>query len=90
MGKPVKMKNITVSVGDSVYHRARLRAAEQRTSVSAIVRKHLEEIAAEETEHERLRRQETEMLQQIAQRRTGFSASQRSSRDELHDRHAFS
>lgn len=39
------MKNITVSVDEEVYHRARVRAAEQKTSVSAIVRKLLEEAA---------------------------------------------
>lgn len=32
------MKNITVKVDDATYHRARIRAAETGTSVSAMVR----------------------------------------------------
>ncbi len=39
------MKNITVSVDDEIYHRARIRAAEKRTSVSALVRRALQELA---------------------------------------------
>jgi len=32
------MKNITVSVDDDLYYRARIRASERRTTVSALVR----------------------------------------------------
>jgi hypothetical protein len=84
----VIMKNITVSVDDEVYHRARVRAAELRTSVSAMVKKTLEEIAGQETDFERLRREEHELRVKIKARAVPFRASQRLSREELHDRHA--
>ncbi len=84
----VEMKNITVSVGDEVYHRARVRAAELRTSVSAIVRKILEDVAAEETEAERLKRLECETIDRIQARGGRFSASNRLSRERIHERNA--
>jgi len=86
--KPVGMKNITVSVDDEIYHRARVRAAERRTSVSAIVRRILEEVAAEETEVERLKRLERETIDRIKTRGGKFSASSRLPREEIHGRHA--
>lgn len=54
----VNIKNITVSVDDDVYYRSRVRAAELRTSVSALVRKALQDLACQETEADRLRRLE--------------------------------
>jgi hypothetical protein len=39
------VKNITVSVDDEVYHQARVEAARRRTSVSAVVRRVLVELA---------------------------------------------
>lgn len=84
------MKNITVSVKDEVYHRARVMAAERRTSVSALVRRSLEELAGEETEFERLAREERELRGAIRQR---FQArdfkdgdTRKLTREELHDR----
>jgi hypothetical protein len=82
------MKNITVSVSDELYHRARVRAAERRTTVSALVRGFLEEVAEGETRFERLQRQQNEILAQIAHEAEGFSAASRLSRDELYERHA--
>jgi len=82
------MKNITVSVNDEIYHRARVYAAEHGTSVSAVVRGLLESVSAEETEHERLKRLERETVAGIEARGGGFRASDRLSRDQIHDRHA--
>jgi plasmid stability protein len=84
------MKNITVSVDEEVYHRARIKAALLHTSVSALVRKSLEELAGEETEFERLRAKERAVRERISARSTTFSAADRLSRDEVHDRHALS
>lgn len=80
------VKNITVSVEESVYHRARVRAAEQKTSVSAIVRRLLEEVAQEKTEFERLRELEETTILGMRGRR--FSASNRLDRESLHRRDA--
>lgn len=76
------MKNITVSVDDETYRRARIKAAEQDTSVSALVRKFLTEMAGAETEFERLKREEKEIRAGIK----GFSAADRLPRDALYDR----
>ncbi len=82
------MKNITVSVKDDVYHRSRVRAAELQTSVSALVRKALEELAGKETEFERLAREERELRMKIRRRlQTTVGGDTRNlSRDELHER----
>jgi uncharacterized protein YdaU (DUF1376 family) len=76
------MKNITVSLDDATYRRARMVAAQRDTSVSALVKRFLVELASGETEFERLKREEAELRKQI----TNFSASDRLSRDELYDR----
>jgi plasmid stability protein len=76
------MKNITVSVDDETYRKARVRAAELDTSVSAIVRKYLTEFAAGESRFERLKREEEELRKRIE----GFSASDRLPRDAHYDR----
>ncbi|MFP4070226.1 MAG: hypothetical protein ACLFVC_08625 [Opitutales bacterium] len=81
------MKNITVSVDENVYHRARVRAAEQKTSVSAIVRRLLEEVAQEKTEFERLKDLEEATVQKLRVKQ--FSASNRIDRESLHSRDAF-
>jgi hypothetical protein len=78
------MKNITVSLEDDVYRRARIKAAELDTSVSALVKKYLVELAGQETDFERRKRLEVEILAKIKGR--GFSASNRLSRDEVHER----
>jgi len=74
------MRNITVSIDDETYRRARVAAAQKDTSVSALVKTYLERLAAEETEMERLKRTEREIRAQI----TGFSAGGRLSREDLY------
>jgi plasmid stability protein len=76
------VKNITVSLDDETYRRARVIAAERGTSVSALVKGFLSEIASGENESERLRREERALRERIAT----FRASGRLSRDELHSR----
>jgi len=76
------VKNITVSIDDETYRRARMRAAEQDTSVSALVRRFLTELAAGEGDTERLKREERELRARI---RT-FSAGNRLPRDDAHER----
>lgn len=76
------VRNITVSVDEETYKRARIKAAELDTSVSRLVRDFLHELSAEETEFERLARQELELRSSIE----SFRASDRLSRDEVHAR----
>ena len=85
------MKNITVSVDEETYRRARVKAAEAGTSVSALVRKFLvtlNQASDAETEFDRLRRLQEETLVHIRQRRGGLRAADNLTRDALHDRDA--
>jgi plasmid stability protein len=76
------MRNITVTVPDDVYRQARIRAAEQGRSVSALVTEFLGGLADRDAEHTRL-----EDLQQRVQREISeFRAGARVGRDEVHDR----
>ena len=81
------VKNITVSVPDEVYWQARIRAAERNTSVSSLVREFLLQVG-EQDEAARRRRQLQETIDSIREANPNFSAEDRLSRDELHDRDA--
>ncbi len=76
------MRNITVAVDDETYKRARIAAAERDTSISAMVKAYLTQVAAGETDTERRKRLEREVRSQIQ----GFSAERRLSRDDVYDR----
>jgi len=78
------MKNITVSVDDETYRRARIKAAEQDTSVSALVKGFLAELAQDESDTDRLRREERELRARIKT----FRAADRLPRDDVHERGA--
>ena len=78
------MKNITVSVPNVVYRRARIRAAAKDTSVSALVRQFLAGIGNDEPDLERRKRLQAQVLASIRR----FRAGGRLSRDEAHDRDA--
>jgi len=78
------MKNITVSVDDETYRRARLKAAMEDTSVSALVRNFLAGIAKGESEADRLKRDEARLRDSIR----AFRASDRLDRDAIHARDA--
>ena len=76
------MKNITVTVDDEVYRKARIKAAELDTSVSALVKRFLTELAVGESDNERLKREERTLRERIAT----FRAADRIPREELHRR----
>ena len=78
------MKNITVSVPDEVYRRARMKAAENDTSVSALVREFLLRLADEESDYDRRKRLQNEVLASVKR----FRAGDRLKRDAIHDRNA--
>ena len=76
------VKNITVSVDEETYRRARTKAAEQDTSLSALVKRFLVELVSEESAERCLERQERELRAQIRD----FSAGDRLSREDAHER----
>ena len=76
------MKNITVTVDDETYRRARIKAAEKDTSVSALVKQFLTAYASAVTQNEALKLEEKALRAAIR----NFRASGNISRDELHSR----
>lgn len=76
------MKNITVTLRDDVYRRARVRAAERDTSVSALVREFLESLDEGDTDFEKRCRIQDDVLASIRR----FRAGDRLSRDAAHRR----
>ncbi|HEY5045149.1 MAG TPA: DUF6364 family protein [Solirubrobacteraceae bacterium] len=76
------MTNITVSVPDDVYRAARIRAAEQGSSVSALVAEYLRSLSERKAEFARLEAQQRRIQEQIV----CFSARDRLDREELHTR----
>ena len=76
------MKNITVTVADDVYRAARIRAAGDGTSVSALVARYLASLASLDAEKMRLEEQQRRLQREI----THFRAGDRLGREEIHDR----
>jgi hypothetical protein len=76
------VKNVTVSLPEDVYRRARIKAAERDTSLSALVREFLERLGSEESDFERRRRLQDEVLGSV----TRFRAADRLSRERAHER----
>ena len=85
------MKNITISIDDELYRQARIKAAEQSTSISALFRSFLIRLTvdqAAESEFQRLAREEKELRAERRARSLGLNPAHNLTRDELHDRHA--
>jgi hypothetical protein len=79
------MKNITLAIDDEVLDKVRAYPADQKTSVNAIVRRHLEKLAAENDRWAEARRQ----LLRLAHTSKGRLAPDYVwNREELYDRPA--
>lgn len=76
------MANITVTVPDAVYRAARVSAAEQGRSVSALVADYLRSLAGRDAEFARLEAQQRRIVERIER----FSAGDRLAREEVHGR----
>jgi plasmid stability protein len=74
--------NITVSVPEDVYRAARIRAAERGSSVSGLVADYLRSLSERDAEFARLEAQQQQIQKQIDR----FSARDRLTREELHER----
>lgn len=83
------MKTITISVDEETYRLARIEAAERGTSVSALVRDYLVDLAQNqmpESEFDRLQRLQSQTLAAIHARGGGFRAADNLPRGDLHRR----
>jgi hypothetical protein len=76
------VKNITVSLDDDIYRLARITAAERDTSVSALVKNFLVELASGKSDFQRLKDEERGLRETV----TAFRAADRLTRDEIHRR----
>jgi len=81
------MKNITVKVDDATYHRARVRAAEAGTSVSAMVRDFLNGQVEDESAREARRIQAMKEFFATAEAQADYSRKpvEPMRRDEIYD-----
>lgn len=77
------MKNITLAVEDDVLDRARVVAAERRTTVNAMVREFLTEIA---TRDDRLDQARRDLLKLIDNSTGDMGPDWRWNRDEIYER----
>jgi len=68
----------------NIYRRARIKTAERDISVSALVREFLSKLAEEESDFERRKRLQKEVLASVRR----FRASDRLNREAIHDRNA--
>lgn len=78
----VDMKNITLSVDEDVLTAVRRHAAERNSTVNALVREYLTNLAAHENRANRARAR----LRQLSKQSQGQLGKKTWSREELHDR----
>lgn len=69
------MKNITLKIDDETYRRARIRAAEKGTSISAMVREFLQQENDEESLRETRRIEALEALYTVANERANIASA---------------
>jgi hypothetical protein len=77
------VKNITLTIDDEVLDKVRVLAAERKTTVNAMVRKFLTEIATRDDRRERARRELVELMRTSKGR---LAPDYRFDRDETHER----
>ncbi len=89
------MKTISVTVDDDTHRRLRIMAAEQSTSVSAMIREHMLRVVngnsqenTEETEPERRRRRLKKIWDDFQRRGIGISMKDNQTREEMYQRGA--
>jgi plasmid stability protein len=76
------VKNLTVTIPDSAYRAARIKAAESGTSVSALVTAFLTGLDTEQSRFDRLAAQQDAIVARLGT----FRAADRLTRGEAHDR----
>jgi hypothetical protein len=82
----VFMKNITLSVNEKVLAVVRRHAAEQNSSVNALVREYLTNLAEQEDRTDKARSR----LRELSDRSQGRLGKKALTHDDLHDRHSLS
>lgn len=87
------MKNITITIDDELYRNARIKAAQESTSVTAMVRDFLIETVNGKKagdKFDRLLQEQLSLMTQIHQKHPRLNPHDNLTRDDLYDRHAIS
>lgn len=79
------MKNITLSLDDETYRKARIIAAQRDASVSALVKRFILSLTAETPAPRNLKLEQESLLDSIWQRHPGFTAAENLARDDVYD-----
>lgn len=82
------MKNLTVSTDDDLYRAARIKAAEQSTSISGLFKAFLVRLTSKESSEstfDRLAREELEVRAELLKQGRGLNPAHNLSRDKIHD-----
>ena len=89
------MKTISVTVDDDTHRQLRIMAAEQETSVSALIRTHMKNLldsasqaTPAETKSEKHRRELMELAEEFQRKGIGLSMSENLTREEMYQRNA--
>ncbi len=80
------MKNITISLDDETYRKARIAAAQRDASVSALVKKFLLSLTAETIAPRDLKQEQETLLDSLWQRHPEFTSAENLSRVDLYER----
>ena len=89
------MKTISVAVDDDTHRQLRIMAAEQETSVSALIRTHMKNLldsasqaTPAEPKSEKHRRELMELAEEFQRKGIGLSMSENLTREEMYQRNA--
>lgn len=89
------MKTISVTVDDDTHRQLHIMAAEQETSVSALIRTHMKNLldsasqaTPAETKSEKHRRELMELAEEFQRKGIGLSMSENLTREEMYQRNA--
>ena len=89
------MKTISVTVDDETHRSLRIMAAQQGTSVSAMIRNHMKRLldsasqtTPTETKSERHRRELMELAEEFERKGIGISMVENQTREEMYQRNA--
>ncbi|MEW6302977.1 MAG: DUF6364 family protein [Verrucomicrobiota bacterium] len=80
------MKNITLSVDDGVYRKARIAAAERGTSVSGLVRDYLEKLTHQDSRRKQGVAERNQLMEALLQQTAHFRIGAKPTREEMNER----
>ena len=80
------MKNITVSIDDDIYSKARIVAAERGTSVTALVRENLIRITDGNGRRKKEIAERNMLMEQLLRKTSRFARGPKPTREEMNER----